>query len=105
MKPRDILGRSLAAGNWSTLIVIAFCYPVLLYFRGLDYQLLAGMVFMYASFWVSMVLLVLTIQVLWLVNYCISQRFVENYLDFEIVGEWRIIGVNLVHLVTSLSKV
>lgn len=87
MKPKDILGRSIAAGNWSTLLVIIVIYPTLLYFRGFDWQLLGGMVFMYVSFWTVVVLAVLAVQVVWLINYCISQRFVENMLDFEILGE------------------
>ncbi len=88
MRPKDILGRSIQAGNWSTFLVIILVYPMLLYFRGLDWQLLGGMIFMYASFWAVIVLVVLIIQVIWLINYCISQRFIENVLDFEILGEF-----------------
>jgi len=92
MRPIDVWKRSIHLANWSTLLVIILCHPTLLIFRGLDLQLLFGVFFVYAVFWTALFLLILLVQIIWLINYCITQRFVENMLDFEII-DW-LFGLN-----------
>jgi hypothetical protein len=87
MKPRAIWGRSVRIGNWSTLLVMLICYPIILASRGLDFTLITGMLLHYGLFWIIVVTLLLSIHLTWIVGYFLTKRFYTNMLDFEILGK------------------